>query len=88
MGPGGVGVTSATRRRQGTAIDLVRLRDLFCENRTRWFSTAELADRFEVTQRTAQRWLGLMDDLGVPLETNRADGGMNGYGVRYRVMQR
>lgn len=81
-------VSGKARRRSLVAVDLVKLRDLFCENRTRWFSSAELAERLGVEQRTVQRWIWAMDELGVPLETNRPDGGAVGTGVRYRVVQR
>lgn len=62
------------------ALGLVRMRDLL--DSPRWWSTRELAERLEIGERTAQRWLNEMEYIGCPIEVSTADGG--GARLRYR----
>lgn len=49
------------------AIGLVKMRDLLstCPH---WWSTVALAEELGVSQRTVQRWMFAMDEIGCPVE--------------------
>ena len=63
------------------AVGLVKLRDLFQEPTC--YSVGDIAVRLGISQRTAQRWLYDLDEIGCAVEMVRVGGR-----ERYRGMRR
>ncbi len=65
------------------AIGLVKMRDLLTTC-PKWWQSSELARELGVSQRTVQRWLYDMEQIGCPVEETQAKGAGQRY--RYRGM--
>ena len=68
------------------ALRLNALRDVLDD--ARWWSAAELAERFGMTVRTMQRDLGALETMGYGLEVKRSEEARSGNAPRYRLMRR